>query len=161
MIDDNEYPILYENGIIELIDQNTNLDVKNELSDFKPIPQDYKTYLKENEIFDDVKDVLEAYGLQVEDASAKLSKAIVSDFTDLVTRSNDKLSTIYTHFETFIDAIDYLQGKMNGNVTSIRTKRTMTGYNEWETTEIKDYHGSLSNSFPSDVVTAIAAARKR
>lgn len=34
-IDDNKYPIFYENGKIGLIDQNTSLDVKDELSNFK------------------------------------------------------------------------------------------------------------------------------
>lgn len=38
MIDDNEYPVVYENGEIELIDQTTSLDVKNELSNFKLLP---------------------------------------------------------------------------------------------------------------------------
>ncbi|MEF9920486.1 MAG: hypothetical protein RR945_05670 [Erysipelotrichaceae bacterium] len=129
--------------------------------DNKPISQDYKAYLQENEIFDDVKDVLEAYDSQVEEATSKLSKSIVKDYTDLIDRSYTKLSTIYSHFETFINAIDYLQEQMNKNVTSTRIKTTMVGYNEWESTEIKDYHGNLSSSFPSEVVSAIATAKDK
>lgn len=124
------------------------------------IEKEYKAYLQENKILDDVKDVLEAYDLQVEEATNKLSNSIVSDYTDLINRSHTKLSTIYSYFETFIKAVDYLQGKINGQVTSIRIKTEMVEYNQWESTEIKEYHGALSQSFPSEVVTAIGSAKR-
>lgn len=122
------------------------------------IPKNYKAYLKENHIFDDVKDVLEAYDLQVEDATTKLSESIVSDFMDVIDKSYRKLNSLYTDLETFIKAVNYIYSKLNKNLTSIRYEYEVI-LSGTRKKEVKEHHGKLSDSFASDIVTEITNAK--
>ena len=124
------------------------------------ISEVYKAYLEENNIFDDVKDVIQAYDLQVETASNNLSKSVVSDFSDITSRTYNKFKKMCNLINDFKSSIKYIEEKMNGNLTSIRKVKIRTGpYYEFEEIEKREYHGTLSQLFPSEVITAIRNAK--
>lgn len=125
------------------------------------IANNYTAYLEENHIFDDVKDVIEAYDLQVEEAANNFSKNIISDFTDLINKARTVLRKMSTAIEDFKYSIVKIKSVMEKNITSTHIKVISTGYNEWETEEIKNYHGSLAEMFPSYIVANINSADKR
>ncbi|MGL4106722.1 SA1320 family protein [Clostridium sp. LP20] len=126
----------------------------------KNLPNSYKAYLEENNIFDDVKDVIEAYDLQVESAAINLSRNIVSDFNNLISRTQNKLKSIYNSLEDFINSVNSLDSRMNGNVTSKHFNTNLSGYNQYETTEVNTSHGILSNFFPSNISSCIEDSKR-
>lgn len=124
------------------------------------LPSNYNAYLEEHHIFDDVIDVIEAYDLQVECAASTLSNSIVSDFDELLSRAYKRLKTIFSAVESFKNSVNKLESRMSKYVTSIYTKTTMIGYNEWETEEINYSHGTLSDSFPGNIISCIAHSKR-
>ena len=125
------------------------------------IANNYKAYLEENHIFDDVKDVIEAYDLQVEEAANTFSENIISDFTDLINRAHTVLRKMSTAIEDFKYSIVKIKSVMDKNITSTYIKVISTGYNEWETEEIKNYHGTIAEIFPSYIVANINSSEEK
>lgn len=133
-----------------------NINGKNEPIN---IHRSYTAYLKENKIFDDVKDVIEAYDLQVESGARKLSRSIISDFEDLISRSQEKLRGIYNAIEDFRSSVNNLEDIKEKYVTSVRYKTQMEGYNTCDIEEIKENHGKLSEFFPINILNCMDEAK--
>lgn len=122
------------------------------------IPESYTAYLEENNILDDVKDVLEAYDLQVEEASKKLAEYINCDFEDLINRTRNKLNTINDALKDIRIPVEELARILNKNVTSAKYSNDMNSY-DTSSIERTDYdHGTLASLFPGNIANCIEHA---
>lgn len=125
----------------------------------KAVPKSYEAYLEENKIYDDVKDVLEAYDIQVEESVGKLTKSLATDYADIIHNVSNKISSLYSRLDPFIDAANQLSANMHKEITSTKYVRIMNEMREWELKEEKYNHGTLSSFFTSDVRNAIETAK--
>ena len=125
------------------------------------ISEVYEAYLKENNIFDDVKDVIQAYDMQVESAASNLSKSVVSDFNSIIVSTCNEFQIICGLLEKFNNCIRNLQKDLDKSLTSTHYEvKYNYRYNEDEVIQKKENHGSFSQIFPSEVADAIRNARR-
>lgn len=88
MINDDDYPVIYENNQIQLIDQNTSEDIKTELSNFKllfdviSLDENYLHSLKSDEYYYNYEVPLygTSYYLPTDDKNIKALKAAYPNF---------------------------------------------------------------------------------
>ena len=123
------------------------------------VPDTYKAYLDRSSIFDDVKDVIEAYDLQVEEASTKLAEKFINEFEELSNQAKTKLNNIYYAINGFRTATIEMYALMSKEVTRVvYEEKEMTGYNEFELKSTTTNHGSL---FPESFNVYIRDAKKK
>ncbi|MGL4654778.1 MAG: hypothetical protein ACRCWM_02665 [Sarcina sp.] len=128
---------------------------------FKTLPRTYTEYLEEHEILNDVKDILEAYDLQVENSVFELTNHIACTFENLINMTRPKLININEGMCDFKEVINKLAFKMQDEVTRIQYgETTEVGYNEWEREKVEERYGALSTFFPQEVQESIQSSKK-
>ncbi|MGL4383389.1 MAG: hypothetical protein ACRCTA_06695, partial [Bacilli bacterium] len=126
---------------------------------FVPV-KSYEVYLKKNEILDDVKDVLAAYDLQVENKSMQLSLEISRQYEDILTRYFSVSSKIIENISLLDDDINYLYNNLEATITSKKDNVEYDVRNNLENEEeITKNHGILSNFLGFNLCSSIKVAR--
>ena len=134
------------------------------------IPENYEVFLQETEIFDDVKDVLEAFDKQVEKRCDILTSEIVGAYDRHLTRFKDKCSSISADIRSLKTAINTIANWSNKQIRSEWDEtKYRSEYNYWlESSEYipyvvthSDEFGQLKNAFPYGVMEAIEYAQDK
>ncbi|MGL4654424.1 MAG: SA1320 family protein [Sarcina sp.] len=129
--------------------------------EIEAVPDTYKAYLEESNIFDDVKDVIEAYDLQVEEATNELTQKVINDFEYLSERAMNKLNNIYEAINNFRTSINEMVALFDDEVTrTIYEETEMVGQNEFESKTTTTNHGCFKSFFPSSFVSYVEKANK-
>jgi len=128
--------------------------------EIKEVAGSYEAYLEEHEVFDDVKDVLEAFDLQIEEASEILMNKVIDRYSLLLEPTRKR-------FEDFVYELDQF-GLIVNEVSkimelSIRTEQRVISreYNTdisdfVEVTTIKnEYLGTLGSFCGNEIVRAL------
>ncbi|MGX7418857.1 SA1320 family protein [Carnobacterium gallinarum] len=135
------------------------------------VPKTYEAFLKETQIFDDVKDVLQAFDKQVEKQSQDLSKIIGTSYTDILDRLEAKTKVVSEGMNELKNMINALSKEMDKEITyedetmklvtlPVDTSKTaspgpIAPINKWEKETKRGSAGVLSSHFPGDVQVAI------
>lgn len=106
-----------------------------------------------------MKDVLEAYDIQVEESVSKLTKSLATDYADIIQNVSNKISSLFSRLDPFIDAANQLSANMHKEITSTRYLNVEIEMGVWEKREEKYNHGTLSSFFTSDVRNAVETAK--
>ncbi|MGL4656173.1 MAG: SA1320 family protein, partial [Sarcina sp.] len=122
-------------------------------------PSTYNAYLEENHILDDVKDILEAYDLQVEKAASQLASYIVLDFAELIRSTNSKLNKIVEALRSFKTSVTEIEKRLDKSITSREWKGT--GQYDMYKEQVTENHGSFSNFLSGDIGYNIRQAKSR
>ena len=124
----------------------------------KNMPQSYKTYLERDEIFDDVKDVIQAFDKQVE----KRSEEYLGKITQIMGENLDTLLSGLENWSLFVDDAKRAIVDVEGNYSltvEVEEKYTEEYQEEGETktttkTRIR-YWGEFKRLYPETVVNNI------
>ena len=122
----------------------------------KNIPQSYKAYLERDEIFDDVKDVIQAFDKQVEKRSKEYAKKMAE-----ITGEN--LDTLAEGLEAWVDNVGGVERKIkeiekNYDLTVEVEER----YKEDDELKVKiRYWGKLKELYPKELVENMAATQDK
>lgn len=133
------------------------------------VPETYEAFLEETTIFDDVKNVLQAFDEQVEERSKKLSYEISAAYTDILSRLEDKTKVIREGMNTFKTLITTLLNEMNLEIMYEEKGEKIIPYHpdseltreQSEKPVISQSIGSLGNQFPAEVREAIEDAEAK
>ncbi|MGX7112383.1 SA1320 family protein [Gemella cuniculi] len=128
------------------------------------MPTSYKVYLDRDEIFDDVKDVIQAFEKQVE----KRSKEYARKVTEITGRGLEKIARGLEGWLRFVDDVEKITTDIEGNYNigiEVEEKYTEEYQEEGKTiSEIKTktrYWGELKKLYPEPVVTNIKGVREK
>ena len=122
----------------------------------KNMPQSYKAYLERDEIFDDVKDVIQAFDKQVEKRSKEYAKKMAEI-------TGESLDTLAEGLEAWVDNVDDVERKIkeiekNYDVTVEVEER----YKEDDELKVKiRYWGKLKELYPKELVENMAATQDK
>ena len=122
----------------------------------KNMPQSYKAYLERDEIFDDVKDVIQAFDKQVEKRSKEYAKKIAEI-------TGESLDTLAEGLEAWVDNVGGVERKIkeiqrNYDVTVEVEER----YKEDDELKVKiRYWGKLKELYPKELVENMAATQDK
>ncbi|WP_276748253.1 SA1320 family protein, partial [Gemella morbillorum] len=122
----------------------------------KNMPQSYKAYLERDEIFDDVKDVIQAFDKQVEKRSKEYAKKMAE-----ITGEN--LDTLAEGLEAWVDNVGGVERKIkeiekNYDLTVEVEER----YKEDDELKVKiRYWGKLKELYPKELVENMAATQDK
>ena len=122
----------------------------------KNMPQSYKAYLERDEIFDDVKDVIQAFDKQVEKRSKEYAKKMAEI-------TGESLDTLAEGLEAWVDNVDGVERKIkeiekNYDVTVEVEER----YKEDDELKVKiRYWGKLKELYPKELVENMAATQDK
>ena len=130
----------------------------------KNMPQSYKAYLERDEIFDDVKDVIQAFDKQVEKRSEEYS----SKLTQIMGENLDAFSSGLENWSVFVDDAKRAIVAVEGNyplTVEVAEKYTEEYQEEGETktatkTRIR-YWGKLKELYPKELVENMAATQDK
>ena len=130
----------------------------------KNMPQSYKAYLERDEIFDDVKDVIQAFDKQVE----KRSKEYAKKMAEITGDSLDTLVSGLENWLRFVDDAKRAIVDVEGNyplTVEVEEKYTEEYQEEGETktttkTRIR-YWGKLKELYPKELVENMAATQDK
>ena len=120
----------------------------------KNMPQSYKAYLERDEIFDDVKDVIQAFDKQVEKRSKEYAKKIAEI-------TGESLDTLAEGLEAWVDNVGGVERKIkeiqrNYDVTVEVEEK----YKEDDELKVKiRYWGKLKELYPKELVENMAATQ--
>ncbi|MDG3131459.1 hypothetical protein MKL26_00275 [Streptococcus suis] len=141
----------------EAMDQWLHIQLSNggtlEGMTVQSIPTSYRAYLEESHIFDDVKDVLQAFDAQVEENSRLYANEVATAYTHA-------FSEVQTSLEKWIREIDSFNKTISATIETftidiyIDKKKKID--DEWITT--RQYWGPLSRLYRSSTVSTIRAA---
>ncbi|MGL4655401.1 MAG: SA1320 family protein [Sarcina sp.] len=123
------------------------------------ITSDYNAYLEENNILDDVKDVLEAYDLQVEEAASELASKVVSDYQDVISMTNMKMDKIMSKLDAFKSAVDTLDRNLDLVIESKSWEGTGQ-YDMYKELSIKN-HGTLASFLGGGIGVNVRQAKSK
>ena len=122
------------------------------------MPATYNAYLEENNILDDVKDIIEAFDIQVEEASRTLAKDVIASYEPLIDRTYKVFSNIIESFEEFNDVVEELEKKLNSEIKSEKYEMVSPAIlGQYEKKEY--YHGTLASNLPAGISTNISHAK--
>ena len=130
---------------------------KGEVFSAREIPESYEAYVTESGILDDVKDVVEAFDIQVEERSMKLTKDIVSIYEKLLTPFHTICTIMIKELESYATSITRLSNWLDKEVTS-----TWEEYSR-ETSQIvkhSENHGRLERYFPEYIQSSIERVKR-
>ena len=122
----------------------------------KNMPQSYKAYLERDEIFDDVKDVIQAFDKQVEKRSKEYAKKMAEI-------TGESLDTLAEGLEAWVDNVGSVERKIkeiekNYDVTVEVEER----YKEDDELKVKiRYWGKLKELYPKELVENMAATQDK
>ena len=122
----------------------------------KNMPQSYKAYLERDEIFDDVKDVIQAFDKQVEKRSKEYAKKIAEI-------TGESLDTLAEGLEAWVDNVGGVERKIkeiqrNYDVTVEVEEK----YKEDDELKVKiRYWGKLKELYPKELVENMAATQDK
>ena len=122
----------------------------------KNMPQSYKAYLERDEIFDDVKDVIQAFDKQVEKRSKEYAKKIAEI-------TGERLDTLAEGLEAWVDNVGGVERKIkeiqrNYDVTVEVEEK----YKEDDELKVKiRYWGKLKELYPKELVENMAATQDK
>ena len=130
----------------------------------KNMPQSYKAYLERDEIFDDVKDVIQAFDKQVEKRSEEYSGKL----TQIMGENLDAFSSGLENWSVFVDDAKRAIVAVEGNyplTVEVAEKYTEEYQEEGETktttkTRIR-YWGKLKELYPKELVENMAATQDK
>ena len=130
----------------------------------KNMPQSYKAYLERDEIFDDVKDVIQAFDKQVEKRSEEYSGKL----TQIMGENLDAFSSGLENWSVFVDDAKRAIVAVEGNyplTVEVAEKYTEEYQEEGETktttkTRIR-YWGKLKELYPKELVENMTAAQDK
>ena len=130
----------------------------------KNMPQSYKAYLERDEIFDDVKDVIQAFDKQVEKRSGEYSGKL----TQIMGENLDAFSSGLENWSVFVDDAKRAIVAVEGNyplTVEVAEKYTEEYQEEGETktttkTRIR-YWGKLKELYPKELVENMAATQDK
>ena len=130
----------------------------------KNMPQSYKAYLERDEIFDDVKDVIQAFDKQVEKRSEEYSGKL----TQIMGENLDAFSSGLENWSVFVDDAKRAIVAVEGNyplMVEVAEKYTEEYQEEGETktttkTRIR-YWGKLKELYPKELVENMAATQDK
>ena len=130
----------------------------------KNMPQSYKAYLERDEIFDDVKDVIQAFDKQVEKRSEEYSGKL----TQIMGENLDAFSSGLENWSVFVDDAKRAIVAVEGNyplTVEVAEKYTEEYQEEGETktttkTRIR-YWGKLKELYPKELVENMVATQDK
>lgn len=128
------------------------------------MPTSYEAYLEENHILDDVKDIMEAFEMQVEESSERLANDVLQSYEPLINRTYDTtFKNIIESFEEFNDVIEGLDEKIYSNIKSEKWEEVWGEGNGLAPTakKVKYDHGTLASNLPSGIGDNIRYAKKK
>ncbi|MGY3777954.1 SA1320 family protein [Isobaculum melis] len=131
------------------------------------VPATYEAFLEETAIFDDVKNVLQAFDEQVEEKSKQLSNEIASSYTDILTQVEAQTTVIREGMNTFKNLITALLSEMSLDIT-YEESPTISYHPDSELSRDqskqpleKQSVGRLEDHFPAEVREAIEDAEHK
>jgi hypothetical protein len=129
------------------------------------VPQNYEAYLNRSEIFDDVKDVLQAFDMQVEENSKDYAKKVKQVYDENLGNFEHTLSIWLEQANNFKEKVNTIRNSFNENV-SVRKKHyyhylSKTG-NYIETySYVHSIWGKLRDLYSSTLVDNIETAAEK
>ena len=129
------------------------------------VPQNYEAYLNRSEIFDDVKDVLQAFDMQVEENSKDYAKKVKQVYDENLSNFEHTLSIWLEQANNFKEKVNTIRNSFNENV-SVRKKHyyhylSKTG-NYIETySYVYSIWGKLRDLYSSTLVDNIETAAEK
>ena len=122
------------------------------------MPTTYEAYLEENNILDDVKDIIEAFDIQVDEASEKLAKDVIASYEPVIDRTSKVFKNIIESFEEFNDVVAKLEEKLKLTLQSKKYKAIPPMINgEYDLAEYD--HGTLGSNLPPGISGNITYAK--
>lgn len=126
------------------------------------IPACYDAYLEENHILDDVNDIIEAFNIQVEEASERLARDVLLSYEPLIDRTYRIFKNIIESLEEFNDVIYNLDKKLYSNIKS--EKWEIDNSNSLIASlipkKVEYNHGTLASNLPSGISYNISYANE-
>ena len=136
------------------------------------VPKTYDAFLKDTTIFDDVKDVLQAFDKQVEERSLILSKKISASYTEIIDKFDAKTRVVREGMNEFKKMILAISKEMDDVITyeeeitklvPVPVDPKLPAGSTMPATKLvkeikKGNSGTLGSHFPSDVQSAIQDA---
>ena len=129
------------------------------------VPQNYEAYLNRSEIFDDVKDVLQAFDMQVEENSKDYAKKVKQVYDENLGNFEHTLSIWLEQANNFKEKVNTIRNSFNENV-SVRKKHyyhylSKTG-NYIETySYVHSIWGKLRDLYSSTLVDNVETAAEK
>ena len=125
------------------------------------VPQSYEAYLNRSEIFDDVKDVIQAFDMQVERNCKDYAKQVAEIYGETLGRLEHGLETWLELSNRFKNIVDFIYDSFNYPV--VVKKRysftyTLKGSSYTTYSYKQEFWGELQNLYKSTVVDSIKQA---
>lgn len=122
----------------------------------RDVPQNYKAYLERDGVFDDVKDVLQAFDKQVEKRSGEYAKKVAEIFQSTLGDFEKGLENWYRFVEDFDRKVEDIKGNYD---LSIDVEVKYTSGDEEKTKRY--YWGKLERLYPKEVKENVVVAKER
>ncbi|WP_425423305.1 SA1320 family protein, partial [Streptococcus plurextorum] len=118
------------------------------------VPPSYKAYLEASHIFDDVKDVLQAFDHQVEENSKRYGKEVAETFTQAFSSLQSALDRWSSELSSFNQTISSVQTTFT---TSIYVDKT--SFVDKKPVVTRSYWGQLWRLYPSTTYSTVNTAK--
>ena len=126
------------------------------------IPQNYETYLSRSEILDDVKDVLQAFDIQVETRSAEYAKDVISTYENCLGTFEEgvkKWLKLANNFSKEVNATNkYFERSVIVERFYKEKRESVSGNTYYVTRSEKYIWGRLKKLYPNNITSGIEAA---
>lgn len=119
------------------------------------VPRSYQAYLEETGIFDDVKDVLQAFDEQVERKSATYAKDVSTGFSTAFQSVQSSLERWSNQLEDFNQSVSSIKSSFEVDIYIDRKTKVDKGFKMK-----REYWGNLSRLYDSNLKSSIRTANK-
>ncbi|HFU3716722.1 TPA: hypothetical protein ACGO5M_002152 [Streptococcus suis] len=119
------------------------------------VPRSYQAYLEETGIFDDVKDVLQAFDEQVERKSATYAKDVSTGFSTAFQSVQSSLERWSNQLENFNQSVSSIKSSFEVDIYIDRKTKVDKGFKMK-----REYWGNLSRLYDSNLKSSIRTANK-